>query len=216
MLKPTRNLLLNTVLFAAFSATLFTACNKGGSESTQKPASQPALSAAPDAPATQPPAVAAPESASAPAPVPTAPITPPPAPTGPRMDFSLPIQPVSNMAPLFTAYRGKAVLLFYFGPTCPHCQKAFPEVQAFSDEIRSRGVETVAIANSRSNPQEIQDFMNTYRVRVPMYWDTDRKFGAAFDVKTLPSIYLVNKDGGIFRQDTYNGKSTLDSLRARI
>ena len=132
------------------------------------------------------------------------------------MDFSLPLQPFSNPPINFQAYRGKSVLLFYFGPTCPHCQAATPEIQAFSDEIRPKGVETLAIANMRSNPQEIGQFITDYRVRIPVYWDRERKFGEAYDVKTLPTLYLVGKGGEVYRLDNYSGKASLDSLRARI
>ena len=75
---------------------------------------------------------------------------------------------------------------------------------------------TIAIANSRSNPVEIREFMAKYQAKVPVYWDSDRKFGEAYDVKSLPTLYLVDKAGGVFRLDNFSGKPSLDSLRARL
>jgi hypothetical protein len=48
-----------------------------------------------------------------------------------------------------------------------------------------------------------------------MYWDSDRRFGEAYNVRSLPTLYLVDKSGGVFRMDGFDAKS-LDSLRARI
>jgi hypothetical protein len=68
----------------------------------------------------------------------------------------------------------------------------------------------------RSNPQEIGEFIAKYQVRIPVYWDTERKFGEAYDVKALPTLYLVGKDGDVYRLDNFSGKASLDSLRAHI
>jgi thiol-disulfide isomerase/thioredoxin len=132
------------------------------------------------------------------------------------MDFSLPLQPITDPPTEFSAYHGKPVLLFYFGPTCPHCQAALPEVQAFGDEIRARGVVTLAIANARSNPEEIQSFKRDFKARIPIFWDAERKFGAAYDIKFLPTLFLVGAKGDVYRLNSFSGKASLDSLRARI
>lgn len=220
--------LLLTSLFAAALGLTLVGCQKsqeGGGQSASQSAGTPAAAAPATPAAPEPPATSAAPAPAAPAPQPAAPATPPaaapsatppPAAGSARMDFSIPLQPMSNPPVNFQAYRGRPVLLFYFGPTCPHCQAATPEIQAFSDEIRAKGVETLAIANMRSNPQEIGEFISKYHVRVPVYWDVERKFGEAYNVKSLPTLYLVGKAGDIFRLDNFSGKASLDSLRARI
>ncbi|MEO7427599.1 MAG: TlpA disulfide reductase family protein [Fibrobacteria bacterium] len=132
------------------------------------------------------------------------------------MDFSIPLQPITRPQVNFLAYRGKPVLLFYFGPTCPHCQAATPEIQTFAGEIRAKGVETLAIANMRSDFQEIGEFITKYGVKIPVYWDTVRKFGETYQVTSLPTLFLVGKNGEVYRLENYSGHASLDSLRARI
>jgi peroxiredoxin len=217
--------LASALILLTTAAGGLTAC-KGGSEGGDKtppgsaaPAPQPSAQAAPQptpteaAPAAQPPGPANPPVTAPPAPSRPAAV---PEPTAGKMDFSLPLQAISNPLSAFSSYQGKKVLLFYFGPTCPHCQQALPQVQAFADEIRARGVETLAIANQRSNPEEIRGFIANYRARIPVFWDAERKFGEAYDVKTLPTIYLVGTGGDTFRLDNFSGKASLDSLRARL
>jgi peroxiredoxin len=132
------------------------------------------------------------------------------------MDFGLPLQAITPPNLTFGSFQGRKVLLFYFGPACPHCQEALPQVQAFADEIRQKGYETVAIATSRSDPGEIREFIVTHRCRLPVFWDTERRFGAAYDVKLLPTLYLVGPDGLRHRSDGFSGKATLDTLRSLL
>jgi peroxiredoxin len=201
------------ILLATATGGMLTAC-KGGSEVAEK---TPPASAAP---APEPSAPAAPPSGPPNPPAPTQPASSLPDPAtitaAGKMDFSLSLKPISDPSKGFSGFRGRQVLLFYFGPTCPHCQQALPQVQDFADQIRIRGVETIAIANQRSNNEEIREFMSKYRVRMPVFWDAERKFGEAYDVKMLPTLYLVGLGGDTFRLDNFSGKASLDSLMSRI
>jgi hypothetical protein len=53
-------------------------------------------------------------------------------------------------------------------------------------------------------------------VRVPVYWDPERKFGEAYDVKALPTLYLVGKDGHVTWLDNYSGPASLEAFRTKI
>jgi peroxiredoxin len=132
------------------------------------------------------------------------------------MDFSVPLKAISNPSLHFPDYKGKKTLIFYFGPTCPHCQQALPEVQKFAESLKARGVQAVAIANSRSNPGEIQEFIMKYSCRLPVFWDSERKFGEAYGVKVLPTLYVVGEDGRFFKNDGFDGPPTLAQLGSRL
>ena len=187
------------VLVAAVTAGLLSAC-KDDSGGAPKAESQPAAQAAPAAAPAQP---AAPAAAATTATAPG------------KMDFSIPIEVMSTPDADFSSHTGKPLLLFYFSATCPHCQAAFPQVQAFADEVRARGVQTLAIANKNSSPDEIREFMTKYQAKIPVFWDSERRFGQAYDVKLLPTFYAVTKEGDVFRTDSFSGKGSLDSLLAK-
>jgi thiol-disulfide isomerase/thioredoxin len=179
---------------AVAALSLFPGC-KRGAEEAKPAASQPAL-----APSPKPAAVVDTSS------------------TGsiPDMDYSIPLEPISDPKMDFRSYRGKRMLIFYFGPTCPHCQAATPTVVAFAAEIRAKGVETIAIANGRSEVQEINEYISKFKVNLPVFWDPDRKFGEPYKVTVLPTFYAVGKDGVVYGLDEYSGRASLDSLLARI
>jgi thiol-disulfide isomerase/thioredoxin len=190
-------------IIAVMALTLFPGC-KRGAEEAKPAASQPALvpSPGPAALDTSPGASQAADTSS------TASI--------PDMDYSIPLEPISDPHLDFQAYRGKRILIFYFGPTCPHCQAATPTVKAFAAEIRAKGVETIAIANGRSDIQEINAYISQYKVNLPVFWDPDRKFGIPYRVTVLPTFYAVGKDGVVYGLDEYSGRASLDSLLAHI
>jgi peroxiredoxin len=133
-----------------------------------------------------------------------------------NMDFSVPLKAISSPSLHFPNYKGKKTLIFYFGPSCPHCQHALPEVQKFAESLKARGVQAVAIANSRSNPAEIQEFIMKFSCRLPVLWDSERKFGEAYGVKVLPTLYVVGEDGRYFKNDGFDGPPTLAQLGSRF
>jgi thiol-disulfide isomerase/thioredoxin len=130
-----------------------------------------------------------------------------------RIDFTQPLEPVNAPAP-FSSYAGRKLLVFYFGPTCPHCQASLPEVQAYAESLVGEGYAAVAIANQRSDIQEIREFIAKYNCRLPVYWDKERSFGQSYGVQSLPTLFLVRPSAEYHRQVGFNGKPTLDSLRA--
>lgn len=163
-------------------------------------------------------------SAASPAPSPT-PVDPDPAaaPTPVRahaknggLDFSIPLPPVSDPSLEYASFAGGKLLIFYFGPTCPHCQEALPQVQAFAEEIRGRGYRTLAIASSRSSAEEIREFITRYKCVLPVFWDEKRAFGDANGIRFLPTLFLVGSEGRLFRTDNFEGPSTLDTLRMNL
>lgn len=130
-----------------------------------------------------------------------------------KIDFNLPLTPITMPLAGLSGFAGRKLLVFYFGPTCPHCQAALPEVQSFAEEIRGKGYETVAVANQRSTPDEIQEFISKYKCTLPVFWDEERKFGGAYRIAVLPTIFLVKSGGDFIQMDGFSGKPALELLR---
>lgn len=130
-----------------------------------------------------------------------------------KIDFNLPLTPITMPLAGLSGFAGRKLLVFYFGPTCPHCQAALPEVQSFAEEIRGKGYETVAVANQRSTRDEIQEFISKYKCTLPVFWDEERKFGGAYRIAVLPTIFLVKSGGDFIQMDGFSGKPALELLR---
>ena len=46
-----------------------------------------------------------------------------------KMDFSKHLSGISDPGILFSHFSNRPLLIYYFSPKCPHCQKHFPEIQ---------------------------------------------------------------------------------------
>ena len=78
--------------------------------------------------------------------------------------------------------------LFYFSPTCPHCQDVMPELNAL---VASGEVRWIGIAHSRSTPAQLAEFSASYQPAFPIQLDEGGVFGASVGARSTPSVYVV-------------------------
>ena len=120
-----------------------------------------------------------------------------------KMDFSLPLSGVSDPGILFSHFAKRNLLVYYFSPKCPHCQKHMPEIQAIMKEYESSGVAGIAIAiggNIKKN--DIRMFIDQYKVVIPVFQDGSQKFGPTYGNGYVPVLYLIQPDGTFYRYES--------------
>ena len=84
--------------------------------------------------------------------------------------------------------------LFYFSPTCPHCQVVMPEVNTL---VRGGSMKWLGIASSRSTAFEVEAFTNEYKPAFEIIMDDeDSSFARAVQARSTPSVYIVHPHSG--------------------
>jgi len=79
-------------------------------------------------------------------------------------------------------------MIFYYSPTCPHCQDVMPDV----NRLAEAGVRVVAVSVGSATPELVAEFRDTYGARFDEHViDTDRSFGAALGARATPNVYVV-------------------------
>ena len=122
-----------------------------------------------------------------------------------KMDFSKHLSGISDPGILFSHFSNRPLLIYYFSPKCPHCQKHFPEIQNLIKEYESKGLTGIAIGlNGGIKKNDIRLFIDQYHAVIPVFQDTDSKFGPAYGTGYIPVVYLVQKDGTFYRYETLN------------
>lgn len=96
----------------------------------------------------------------------------------------------------FTAYSGKVVLVDFWATWCPPCKKSMPFLNSLRNELINQGFEIVAI-NVDENSEEAKHYLAQNPVDYPIAFDPNGKCPGIFDVKAMPSSYLVDKSGKI-------------------
>ena len=120
-----------------------------------------------------------------------------------KMDFSLPMTGVSDPGIVFSHFAKRPLMIYYFSPKCPHCQKHFPEIQGIMKEYDSAGISGIAIAiggNIKKN--DIRMFIDQFKATIPVFQDGSQKFGPTYGNGYVPVLYLVMPDGTFYRYES--------------
>ena len=133
-----------------------------------------------------------------------------------KMDFSKPLSGISDPGILFSHFANKPLLIYYFSPKCPHCQRHISEIQDLVKEYESKGLSGIAIGlGGGIKKNDIRLFIDQFHVSIPVFQDSDYKFGPAYGTGYIPVVYLVQKDGTFYRYETVND-ANINHMRATL
>ena len=90
---------------------------------------------------------------------------------------------------------GKPTVLFFFKSTCPTCALAYPYVDALDRAFSDAAVNVWGVSQER---QSIADeFGGRCGVSVPTVDDSALDTSRALDVQNVPTMYLLDAEGGV-------------------
>jgi peroxiredoxin len=94
------------------------------------------------------------------------------------------------------AMRGKVVLVDFWGTFCEPCKKSFPKLQNLYGKYAGSGLRVVGISEDEAEDKaKIPDFAATYGAKFMLAWDADKSIAQHYKPETMPSSYLVDKNG---------------------
>ena len=124
-------------------------------------------------------------------------------------DFRLPRLDGGAVALQEIVAKSPAVIAF-FKTTCPVCQLTFP----FLERIHQAGTLTV-YAISQDDAEDTREFNRQFGLTLPTLLDSGRSgFPAsnAFGISSVPSMFLIERDGAIARVIEGWSKQDIESL----
>lgn len=90
--------------------------------------------------------------------------------------------------------RGKVVYVDFWASWCAPCRVSFPALDSLGKKYAAQGFVVIGV-NQDESPKD----RDTFRKRVPVSFalveDADHKIAKAFDVKAMPSGYVVDRKG---------------------
>lgn len=112
--------------------------------------------------------------------------------------------------------KGKAVLINLWATWCPPCRAEMPAMQKLYEEYQSQGLVILAVnATYQDDPLSIAPFINEYGLTFPILLDETGKTAAAYQLRSLPSSYFINR-AGIIAEVVIGGPMSEALLRTRI
>ena len=113
------------------------------------------------------------------------------------------------------SYRGKVVYLDFWASWCGPCRQSLPQLEKLRNEIKARGFEVIAI-NVDENPQDGLNFLKKYPVTYPIVQDSHGVLAQLYDVKGMPSSYLIDRKGVVRYVHQGFNKKDLPPLREAV
>ncbi|WNR42484.1 thiol-disulfide oxidoreductase ResA [Paenibacillus roseipurpureus] len=93
-------------------------------------------------------------------------------------------------------YKGKPVLMNFWGTFCPPCKEEMPDLQKMYDKWKSQGVVFLEV-NVDKNKVTVQGFMDQYKLNMPVLLDANEVVRKQYGVMDYPTTFFIGPDGKI-------------------
>lgn len=112
-------------------------------------------------------------------------------------DFSLPDMngKMVNLRDL----RGKVVVVNFWASWCPPCRTEIPPMNALQSSLGKDGLVIVSIS-SDSSADVVRSFLKSNPTQFTVLHDPENKIGLAYKVYSLPTSYIVGRDGVLLKR----------------
>ncbi len=120
-----------------------------------------------------------------------------------------------NIAPDFTLYslegekvslsdyKGHIVFVNFWASWCPPCKAEMPHMEEFYEKHAdkySAEILAVNITSDESSPRVVEDFVTEHHITFPILLDTNGEQTQNFAVITIPTTYIVDRNGIIMKR----------------
>ena len=115
-------------------------------------------------------------------------------------------------------YKGRAILVAFFFPTCTYCNKALPETLKIYNRYRDQGLAMVWINIVREEEKQIPDWLAQHHYEnIPvLVGASQRKLQRQYKIEMTPEHLIINQDREIlFRQRGYHAGKEIE-LEAQV
>ena len=92
--------------------------------------------------------------------------------------------------------RGKVVLLNFWATWCAPCREEMPHLNRLYEKYRAAGFVLLGV-NVDDDPANALGVAGTFGVKFPMLLDTDKQVSKLYDLATMPSTVLIDRDGKV-------------------
>ncbi|OXS54915.1 thiol-disulfide oxidoreductase [Cohnella sp. CIP 111063] len=110
-------------------------------------------------------------------------------------------------------YKGKAIVINFWGTFCPPCVKEMPEFQRQSEKWKDEPFKILAI-NLSEDMIAVSNFVSRYNLDFTILRDQNRKIERLYKLKSYPTTFFVKPDGKIM--DIFVGGMTEEDIDVRI
>ena len=108
-------------------------------------------------------------------------------------DFSL--RDLDGNVRRLASFRGRVVLLTFWTTWCPPCRTEIPLLEALYQTYKDRGFEVVAVVSDVQGAEVVQPFVTEHHLSFTTLQDTAGQITRLYGVTSLPTTYLLDREG---------------------
>jgi peroxiredoxin len=101
-------------------------------------------------------------------------------------------------------FRGKVVLVEFWGTWCGPCIAQLPEIRRLHDTFADQGLVVIGV-HSTMSAEKAADFAKSNNLNWTIALDDDDQSKAAYGVQSWPSCYLIDRRGILRMADIFDG-----------
>ena len=90
----------------------------------------------------------------------------------------------------------RVVLIDFFASWCPHCTKGITVMNQLNEEYKNEGLKVIGI-DIKESKEKVSSLINRYHISYTMLLDTDGKIAHKYNVRGIPFLVLIDKEGTI-------------------
>ena len=114
-----------------------------------------------------------------------------------------------------SASRGKVVYLDFWASWCTPCRAALPAIEELRREFPPEAFSVLAV-NVDREPEAARRFLAKSPIGYPSATDPEGRIPKSFGLETMPTSYLIDRDGVIRYVHRGFQRGDTEKLRARI
>jgi len=91
-------------------------------------------------------------------------------------------------------FQGKVLYIDFWASWCGPCAKSFPFLNGLNTKLKDRGLQVIAV-NLDENAEDAKGFLTEFSPNFTVAADGNQQCAQSFNVKAMPSSYLVDRKG---------------------
>jgi peroxiredoxin len=92
--------------------------------------------------------------------------------------------------------RGRVVMVNFWATWCGPCRQEMPQLSRLYDKYRSAGFTLLGVSVD-DDARHASDVASRLGLNFPVLLDSDKAVSKAYDLSTMPTTYLIDRDGRV-------------------